>query len=158
MVDTGSIPKGQGPAEGVSRQLVCKGSHELVLAAGEQEALQTVHAIQLLVVEQEAARIDRLPVHFCTPAADRVEVLEGDPPGIDLGVTGHTGRIIPVVLDALLESQLGDLRVGEVDLGNGRRRRRRRVVQEPLEHPDATLQRVGVLAVRVHGQKAGLGE
>ena len=59
--------------------------------------------------------------------------------------------------DALLQGHLGNLRIGEIHLGHIGRRRRRRIVQHALQHPDPALEGVGILAVRIHRQHRRAG-
>ena len=63
-----------------------------------------------------------------------------------------------MILDALLQGELGDLGIGKIDLGHGRWRRWRRIVEQAFEHPDAAFQRMRILAIGIHGQQTGLGQ
>ena len=57
---------------------------KLVLAVFEEKPFQPVHAVEFLLVEQQAGRVDRTAVNLCAPTANSVKVLKRDTPRIDL--------------------------------------------------------------------------
>ncbi len=73
-------------------------------------------------------------------------------------MAGHAGRIAAMIFHALLKRELQNVGIGEVDLRDSRRRRWGRVVENIFQQPDASLQRVGILAIGIHRQQAGLSE
>ena len=66
--------------------------------------------------------------------------------------------IAAVILHALLEGHLENCRIGQINLRHGRRRWRRRIVQQVFQQPNAALERVRIFAVRIHHQQSRGGE
>lgn len=129
---------------------------ELVLAIFQQKPFQAIHPVEFLFIEQETGSVDWFALDLRSPVSNGIEILECDSPRIDFGVTRLTGGVVSMILDALLQSELGDLGIGKIDLRNGWRWRRWRIVQQTFEHPDATLEWMRILSIGIHRQQPGL--
>ena len=78
-------------------------------------------------------------------AADRIKALQGETRRIDLRMTGRTARVGTVFVE-LLTHRRRAARVG-IDRGNSGRRRRGRIIEETVHHPDPSVHRRGGGAV-----------
>ena len=67
-------------------------------------------------------------------------------------------RIAAVIFHALLEGHLENCRIGQINLRHGRRRWRRRIVQQIFQQPNTALEWVRIFAVRIHHQQSRGGE
>ena len=131
---------------------------KLILAVCEEKTLQSIDTLQFLLIEQETGGIDRRPFDLVSPTPDGVKILQGNSPGIDFRVAGHTGRVTPMIRDPLFQRHLRNLRISQIDLGYGRGRWRRRIIQNAFEDPDSPLERVRIFPVRIHRQQTRLSQ
>ena len=65
-----------------------QGVSKLILTVQQEKPFKAIHALQFLIVKQQARSIDRLAVDFIPPSPDCIEVFKSDSPRIDFDMTG----------------------------------------------------------------------
>ena len=154
----------EGASKRVGEQLRGQGLGELVLVGGQQMLFEPGHALELLALWKFGPGIDGLRfgpgmgAQVLAPESDGVVLLEGDAPGVDVSVAVGAGRLFAVDFHLFPDGEVFVLGVLWVEFGHVGRRGCWWVAKDAVQQPHGSADGMGLLAVGVGQEDAGLGE